>query len=128
VNKAVLVGMALALAVSAEGQREPAGDEPEAQQQSEHDEHAQQEPTQQMHTHMQAMRAQMARMNSVEDPAERQRLMHEHMQSMDEHMSMMEQNMRTMQQRMAAMQQMMDQMRALQTHGTGPAAPVDGQP
>jgi hypothetical protein len=42
-----------------------------------------------MHEHMRAMREQMARIHATEDPAERQRLMNDHMQSMQQHMQMM---------------------------------------
>ena len=42
-----------------------------------------------MHEHMQLMREQMARIHAAQDPEERQRLMHEHMQSMQQHMTMM---------------------------------------
>jgi hypothetical protein len=42
-----------------------------------------------MHEQMLAMREQMARIHATQDPAERQRLMHEHMQSMQQAMHMM---------------------------------------
>jgi hypothetical protein len=42
-----------------------------------------------MHEHMQKMQEQMASIRAAEDPAVRQRLMDEHMQSMREHMQMM---------------------------------------
>jgi hypothetical protein len=42
-----------------------------------------------MHEHMRAMREQMARIHAAENPAERQRLMQEHMQSMQRHMDML---------------------------------------
>ena len=42
-----------------------------------------------MHGHMEQMREQMARIRATEDPGERRRLMHEHMQSMQQHMQMM---------------------------------------
>lgn len=42
-----------------------------------------------MHEHMQLMREQMTRIHAAEDPAERQRLMQEHMQSMQQYMQMM---------------------------------------
>ena len=46
-------------------------------------------PSQQMHAHMQVMQEQMARIHATQDPAERQRLMQEHMQSMQANMAMM---------------------------------------
>jgi hypothetical protein len=45
--------------------------------------------TQQMQARMQAMHAQMALIQATKDPAERQRLMQEHMQTMHESMTMM---------------------------------------
>jgi hypothetical protein len=43
-----------------------------------------------MHEHMQSMHEQMARIRAAKDPAERQRLVEEHMQSMQRHMQMMD--------------------------------------
>jgi hypothetical protein len=42
-----------------------------------------------MHEHMLQMRQQMGRIQAAQDPAERRRLMQEHMQSMQQHMQMM---------------------------------------
>jgi hypothetical protein len=42
-----------------------------------------------MQAHMLAMRQQMERIHATGDPAERQKLMQEHMQSMQQHMQMM---------------------------------------
>ena len=42
-----------------------------------------------MHEHMQMMREQMTRIHATENPAERERLMQQHMQSMQQHMQMM---------------------------------------
>lgn len=79
-----------------------AQDSPE--QHSEHEQHAAPpaeavaggEPMAAMHAHMQAMRQQMDRIHATNDPAEREKLMGEHMQSMQEHMRSMQQHMQTM--------------------------------
>jgi len=68
----------------------------EAEEQAQHDQHlgpsveTPPEPsTAEMRAHMLAMREQMARIRAAQDPAERTRLMDEHMQSMRQHMHMM---------------------------------------
>jgi hypothetical protein len=147
-RKELIVAFALAamLPAAAQEQRATAGAEA---QHSEHEQHSRSTPdggsadspqaTHGMHEHMQAMREQMARIHAAQDPEERQRLMHQHMQSMHEHMAMMQrreqhseqgaqaaercaagdmrcrmsemQSQQTrMQARMVEMQQMMDQM------------------
>jgi hypothetical protein len=71
--------------------------EPPAADPSQHGQHTSPSPEGQaggqsmaaMHGHMLEMRQQMARIHAAEDPAERERLMHEHMQSMQQHMRMM---------------------------------------
>jgi hypothetical protein len=102
----------------------------------------------QMQGHMNAMREQMARIHATQDPEERQRLMHEHMQSMHEGMAMMgkmmgpmgqgeappacpagdtecrmdrmEMQQQVMGQRMGMMQQMMQQMMDQTAAGQAP--------
>jgi hypothetical protein len=85
--------LALSLVLAAQDGPPAAGQHAQA----EHEQHAQAsngapqgEPAMAaMHAHMQAMREQMARIQGAQDPGERQRLMHEHMQSMHQHMQMM---------------------------------------
>ena len=48
----------------------------------------------QMQARMQAMREQMERIQATKDPEERERLMHEHMQTMQQNMTMMGEMMR----------------------------------
>lgn len=113
------------------------------------------QPMPQMQTHMQAMQEQMARIHGTEDPAERQRLMTEHMTAMHQGMAMMGQMMqggmspgsmqqcqsgdtecqlgqmqtqqRMMGQQMGMMQQMMQQMMDHMMEGQAqPAEPLDG--
>jgi protein CpxP len=88
----------LALPLGAQSRRERAA-EAAAQEHAAHEEAAQSAPSaeqapgmagmQGMQEHMQTLREQMARIHATSDPAERQRLMSEHMQSMEEHMGMM---------------------------------------
>jgi hypothetical protein len=66
-----------------------------------------------MQAHMLAMRQQMERIQATGDPAERQKLMQEHMQSMQQHMQSMQQHM-----------QMMGAMRG--APGAGPSRCVEG--
>jgi hypothetical protein len=88
-----LAGCTLSLAVAAQ---EPAT--PAEGQHADHEQHAQAESAAPngehamagMHEHMLTMRGQMARIRAAEDPAERQRLLEEHMQSMERHMQMMD--------------------------------------
>ena len=83
--------LALPLAVAAQAGAPSAGQHAEHEQQAQSSGEA--APGGQsmagMHEHMEAMRAQMARIHAAQDPEERQRLMHEHMQSMQQHMQMM---------------------------------------
>ena len=65
---------------------------------TEHEQHAAPAPEQgaeghsmaSMHERMGQMRDQMARIRASEDPADRERLMREHMESMQRHMEMMD--------------------------------------
>ena len=90
-NVVVLCALGMQFAAGAQDHGAPASE------QSEHEQHvvpaAETPATQQsmpaMQEHMRAMREQMARIQATEDPAERQRLMHEHMQSMQQTMHMM---------------------------------------
>jgi hypothetical protein len=82
---------ALVTAFAAGAQDRPAAEH------SEHEQHAAgsaepraaDRPMAGMQERMGQMREQMARIHATEDPAERERLMHEHMQSMQQHMQMM---------------------------------------
>jgi hypothetical protein len=84
----------VAVAAGAQNAEPPAADPSQHEQ---HEQHASPAPEGQsggdsmaaMHGHMLEMRQQMARIQAAEDPAERERLMHEHMQSMQQHMRMM---------------------------------------
>lgn len=69
--------------------------------------------TMQMQAHMQQMRGLMQRIHGASDPAERQRLMAEHMQAMQQGMTMMGRMMGggAMGEHMSMMQMMMGQMR-----------------
>ena len=91
--KNVLAICALGMPLAAAAQeREPPATEP-----SQHEQHigpsaeapATQHSMAAMHGHMLEMRQQMARIQATGDLVERQRLMHEHMQSMQQHMNMM---------------------------------------
>ncbi len=77
-------------------------------------------PTADMHAHMRAMQGQMARIREAQDAAERERLMHEHMQSMQQHMQMMSsrpaenaampERMRGLEERLASIEGLLQQM------------------
>jgi hypothetical protein len=90
-NALAMCALGMQLAVAAQDRETP------AEEYSEHEQHvgpsaetpAGQQSMGAMHEHMLAMRAQMARIHATEDPAERQRLMNEHMQSMQQTMHMM---------------------------------------
>ena len=81
----------VALAVVAQDDKVPASEH------SEHEQHAAASAETEagghsmdaVHEHMLQMRQQMERIQAAQDPAERQRLMHEHMQSMQQHVQMM---------------------------------------
>jgi spore coat protein CotH len=72
------------------------------------------------HEHMRAMREQMARIQATQDAGERERLMHEHMQSMQQHMQMMssmrpqggmgDERMRGLEARLESIEQLLQQM------------------
>jgi len=109
---------------------------------------------QQMQSHMETMREQMARIHATTDPEERQRLMEEHMRTMHEGMTMMGRMMQgpmaqgearqcaqgdtecrmdqmqmqqqMMGQRMGMMQQMMEQMMERMMQAQEPETPVAG--
>lgn len=91
--KHALAVCALGLQLAAAAQDREAPSEEHA----EHEQHAgpsaetpaAQESMAAMRAHMLAMPEQMARIQATEDPVERQRLMHEHMQSMQQHVHMM---------------------------------------
>ena len=109
---------------------------------------------QQMHSQMQTMREQMARIHATTDPKERQHLMQEHMRTMHEGMTIMGRMMQgpvtqepvrqcsqgdtecrmdqmqmqqqMMGQRMGMMQQMMEQMMERMMQAQEPEAPAAG--